>query len=146
MVVEGRAVLELTEALGVLCDAVRAARRAGLTPRADPVAARLSGHILPELGGGALAPESLGATFEGAALYLRALAGGRGLLLILEDLHWADPTSLRLVPFLARALTPARTIMLLTYRPDDGPPRPPCRRCAGSCAGPGSPRRSPSSR
>ena len=120
VVVEGRAVLELTEALGVLCDAVRAARRAGLTPRnADPVAAGFPATILPELGGGALAPESLGAVFEGAALYLRGLAARRGLLLILEDLHWADPTSLRLVSFLARALTPARAIMLMTYRPDD---------------------------
>ena len=49
VVVEGRAVLELTEALGVLCDAVRAARRAGLTPRdADPVAGRFPATILPD--------------------------------------------------------------------------------------------------
>ena len=45
-----------------------------------------------------------GATFEAGARYLGALASSRGLLVALEDLHWADATSLSLVPFVARAL------------------------------------------
>ena len=75
--------------------------------------------MLPELGGGEVETGNLGATFEAAARYLRALAGRRGLLVVLEDLHWADATSLSLVPFLARALRREPVALLLTYRPDD---------------------------
>ena len=39
--------------------------------------------------------------------------------MVLEDLHWADATSLSLVPFLARALRREPVALLLTYRPDD---------------------------
>ena len=39
--------------------------------------------------------------------------------MVLEDLHWADATSLSLVPFLARALGREPVALLLTYRPDD---------------------------
>ena len=75
--------------------------------------------MLPELGGGEIEAGNLGATFEAAARYLAALAGRRGLLVVLEDLHWADATSLSLVPFLARALGRDPVALLLTYRPDD---------------------------
>ena len=114
VVVEGRAVLGFSEAVGVLCDAVRSARRDGLAPREA-----LPAMLLPELGGGA-GPESLGAVYEGAAAYLRALAGHRGALLVLEDLHWADPASLRLVPFLAGALARDPVTVVVTTRPDEG--------------------------
>ena len=120
-VVEGHTVLGLAEPLGVVCDAVRAARRSGLDPgpARDPLASGFPPLVLPELGGGAIERGNLGATFEAAARYLRALAGRRGLLLVLEDLHWADATSLSLVPFLARVLAPDPVVILLTYRPDD---------------------------
>ena len=75
--------------------------------------------MLPELGGGQIETGNLGATFEAAARYLRALAGRRGLLVVLEDLHWADATSLSLIPFLARALRRDPVALVLTYRPDD---------------------------
>ena len=120
-VIEGYCTLGLAEPLGVVCDAVRAAGRAGLDPGGsrDRLAMGFPALVLPELGGGEVETGNLGATFEAAARYLRALAGRRGLLLVLEDLHWADATSLSLIPFLARALARDPAAMLLTYRPDD---------------------------
>jgi DNA-binding CsgD family transcriptional regulator len=119
-VIQGHSTLGLAEPLGVICDAVRGARRAGLAPAGrDRLAAGFPALVLPELGAGTIETGNLGATFEAAARYLGALAGGRGLLLVLEDLHWADATSLSLVPFLARALRGRAVTILLTYRPDE---------------------------
>ncbi len=55
---------------------------------------------------------------EGAEL-LRALAGESGMVLLLEDLHWAD---LATIDFLARAAVTAsrsKLLILATYRPVD---------------------------
>jgi tetratricopeptide (TPR) repeat protein len=91
----------------------------------DALAAGFPAQVLPELGASGGEPGNLGATFEAAARYLRALAGSRGALVVLEDLHWADATSLSLVPFLARALQGSPVSLLLTYRPgDDDRPAP----------------------
>jgi DNA-binding NarL/FixJ family response regulator len=120
-VVEGHTVLGLAEPLGVICDAVRAAGRSGLVPAGrDRLASGFPALVLPELGGGGeIETGNLGATFEAAARYLAALAARRGLLVVLEDLHWADATSLSLVPFLARALRGEPIAFVLTFRPDD---------------------------
>ena len=120
-VMEGYSTLGLAEPLGVICDAVRAAGRAGLDPGVsrDRLATGFPALVLPELGGGEIETGNLGATFEAAARYLAALSARRGLLVVLEDLHWADATSLSLVPFLARALRREPVALLITYRPDD---------------------------
>jgi DNA-binding CsgD family transcriptional regulator/tetratricopeptide (TPR) repeat protein len=119
-VVEGRSTLGLPEPLGVVCDAVRAAGRAGLVPaRRDRLASGFPTLVLRELGAGPIETGNLGATFEAAARYVRALSARGGLLLLLEDLHWADATSLSLMPFLARALAREPVVLLLTYRPDE---------------------------
>ena len=73
-------------------------------------------QLLPELGGDAGDGGNLGATFEAAARYVAALADRRGALVVLEDLHWADATSLSLVPFLARTARAPGLALLLTYR------------------------------
>ena len=85
----------------------------------DRLARGFAALVLPELGGGQIETGNLGATFEAAARYLRALAGRRGLLVVVEDLHWADATSLSLIPFLARALRGDPVALVLTCRPDD---------------------------
>ncbi len=119
VVVEGRALLGLAEPLVVFRDLVRAAGREGLTPRSrDPLAAGFPAQLLPELGASAVEAGNLGATFEAAARYLRELAGSRGSLVVLEDLHWADATSLSLVPFVARALRGSPVALLVTFRPE----------------------------
>jgi DNA-binding CsgD family transcriptional regulator/tetratricopeptide (TPR) repeat protein len=46
---------------------------------------------------------------------------GRGapLLLVVEDLHWADRSTLELVAFLSRALQGTSVLLLMTYRSDE---------------------------
>lgn len=46
-------------------------------------------------------------------------AGTRPLLILLDDLHWADPASLDLLRFLARALTTVPLLLVATYRADE---------------------------
>ena len=53
---------------------------------------------------------------------LLGLAGRRGpVLMVLEDAHWADPTSLELVGQALDQIARARVLMLLTSRPDNQP-------------------------
>ena len=41
------------------------------------------------------------------------------MLLVLEDLHWADTSSLDLLVFLAHNLSDQRVLVLATYRADE---------------------------
>jgi tetratricopeptide (TPR) repeat protein len=50
---------------------------------------------------------------------VQALARERTLILILDDLQWADSASLNLLFHLARQLKESRVLLLGTYRPDD---------------------------
>ena len=50
---------------------------------------------------------------------LEAMAAARPLLLVLEDLHWADASTLDLISALARRRVPARIMVVATYRPSD---------------------------
>jgi DNA-binding CsgD family transcriptional regulator/tetratricopeptide (TPR) repeat protein len=43
-------------------------------------------------------------------------------LLLVEDLHWADPSTLALVDYLARALRPRPCLVMVTVRTDPPPP------------------------
>ena len=57
--------------------------------------------------------------FEQYALVLAALSQQRTLVLILDDLHWADSASLNLLFHLARQLQGSRVLIVGTYRSDD---------------------------
>jgi tetratricopeptide (TPR) repeat protein len=50
---------------------------------------------------------------------LETLAAARPLVLLLEDLHWSDPSTLDLVAAVARRREPARLLVIATYRPLD---------------------------
>jgi DNA-binding CsgD family transcriptional regulator len=50
---------------------------------------------------------------------LSELAGTSPVLLVLEDLHWADRSTRDLVTFLSRMLRSERIALVLTYRTDD---------------------------
>src|SRR6201999_2133968 len=58
---------------------------------------------------------------------LAELAAVSPLLLVLEDLHWADATTRHLLTFLARMLHRERVAIIGTYRTDDLHRRPPLR-------------------
>jgi DNA-binding SARP family transcriptional activator/tetratricopeptide (TPR) repeat protein len=51
--------------------------------------------------------------------FLQRLAQQRPLLLILDDLHWADPSSLNLLFHLGRSLGSSRLLIIGAYRPED---------------------------
>src|SRR5262249_59583027 len=50
---------------------------------------------------------------------LEQLAASAPLLLILEDLHWSDTSTLDFLSAFARRRGPARVMVLATYRPDE---------------------------
>ena len=54
--------------------------------------------------------------FEVTAEALVAAAGPSGLLVVLDDLHWADTATVRLLVHLATGVTPARLMVVATYR------------------------------
>jgi class 3 adenylate cyclase/DNA-binding CsgD family transcriptional regulator len=54
--------------------------------------------------------------FESIRQFLAGLAQRRTLLLVLDDLHWADAPSLRLLEFLVPELGASRVLLVGTYR------------------------------
>jgi DNA-binding CsgD family transcriptional regulator len=62
------------------------------------------------------------AMFADATDALAEAADADGLLIILEDLHWADRSSLRLLAHLAGDLARTRMLILGTFRQADGTP------------------------
>jgi DNA-binding CsgD family transcriptional regulator len=62
---------------------------------------------------------SQAALFQQVADFLVAVAATRPLLLLLEDLHWADPGSLDLLRFVARSLGDLHLLLLVTYRSEE---------------------------
>jgi len=84
-----------------------------------PVLARL----LPDGDGQAHEADWAGLTRQqmfGAALSLLSeLAADAPVLLVIEDLHWADATTRHLITFLARMLHRERVAIIGTYRTDD---------------------------
>ena len=54
-----------------------------------------------------------------AAEGLEALSAERPLVLMLEDLHWSDASTVEVLALLARRRDPARLLVLGTYRPVD---------------------------
>jgi tetratricopeptide (TPR) repeat protein len=55
-------------------------------------------------------------TYDAAATYLRGRASQRPLVVVLDDLHWADASSLRLLVFLARQVHDVAILVIGTYR------------------------------
>lgn len=77
--------------------------------------------VVPEQDRESLAREVLGATRERmlreVAEALEVLSAGRPVILALEDLHWADLSTVDLVSALAWRTAPAQLVVIGTYRP-----------------------------
>ena len=110
--------LPFIEACGNHVSSVGAeAIRARLGPAAQDLAA-----LLPQFGRAAAAlndPSTKLRLFEAVFLFLQAEAQAAGLLLVVEDIHWADASTRELLDFLARRLRATRILLLATYRPDE---------------------------
>ncbi|HMQ31168.1 MAG TPA: AAA family ATPase [Chloroflexaceae bacterium] len=91
----------------------------GLPPLARGQLARLA----PELGP-AEAGDDEGAgrlrLLQGVALALERVAAEGPLVIVAEDLHWADPASRELLHYAARRLGAAPILFVGTYRPEEG--------------------------
>lgn len=57
--------------------------------------------------------------FESILMLLTDAARSRGLLLILEDLQWADPSSRELLDYATRRLRSTNVLVVATYRTDE---------------------------
>ncbi|WP_428964350.1 helix-turn-helix transcriptional regulator [Micromonospora fluostatini] len=87
-------------------------------------------RLLPELGrllpagtpphaGPALTDAPRGYLFDLVAELFHRLAGAQPLVLVIEDLHWADRSTRDLIGFLVRAARTARLLLVCTYRTDE---------------------------
>ena len=87
--------------------------------KARPVLTRLlpdGGEPAPETDSSGMARQQM---FGAVLATLVELAAASPVLLVLEDLHWADATTRNLVTFLARMLRRERVAVVGTYRTDD---------------------------
>jgi DNA-binding CsgD family transcriptional regulator/tetratricopeptide (TPR) repeat protein len=84
----------------------------------DALRARLAGGGEPARGGTRSA-EARTVRFIEIHGALVAAAGGSPLLVVLDDLHWADQSTLDLVLFLARRLRGSSVVLLAAFRSDE---------------------------
>jgi DNA-binding CsgD family transcriptional regulator len=78
------------------------------------------GAIVPTLAGESAGEASSPVRAEAIVQLLARLGAPRGLVLVLEDLHWSDPDTLAVVEYLADNLARAPVLLVLTAR-DDAP-------------------------
>src|SRR6202162_2141856 len=94
------------------------ALRERLGPAADELA-----PLFPQMGrpapAGSDAPQAKLRLFESILLLLRDAARSNALLLILEDLQWADPATRELLDYATRRLRSTNVLVLATYRTDE---------------------------
>jgi class 3 adenylate cyclase len=89
-----------------------------------PMVAELA-QLFPQLGDGpsAEAGADLGQAklrlFESVVALFELWARTRSLLVVLDDLHWADASTRELVDYAARRLARSRVMLLATYRSDE---------------------------
>ena len=76
--------------------------------------------ILPGLGAGSSGEEATQSrVFEALLALLESLADPAPVVLVVEDLHWADSSTRSFVGFLARTICTERLLVLGTYRSDE---------------------------
>jgi ATP/maltotriose-dependent transcriptional regulator MalT len=81
-------------------------------------------ELLPAFGGGAAAGEGRSdgrqaRVFEALLALLEELGSELPVVLVLEDLHWADPSTRDFLTFLVRSARTERLCLVVTYRSDE---------------------------
>lgn len=85
-------------------------------------AARLLAPVPGDLTGGEEAPDARFRLFDALTGWLRALAATTPVVVVLDDLQWADEPSLRLLTFVVGQLARSRVLVLGAYRDDEAGP------------------------
>ncbi|HET7035984.1 MAG TPA: AAA family ATPase, partial [Thermomicrobiaceae bacterium] len=115
----GLAYAPILGAFGPLLRRLPPGRRERLTDGL-PDLGRLFSHLRlpppPSLGNPALEKTRL---FDAIARLLERLAAEQPLLVLLDDLHWADPASIELLHYLSRDLGSLPVLLLGSYRPEE---------------------------
>jgi predicted ATPase len=119
----GEAYLPVLEALGRLCRGPDGQEVVALLGQQAPTWLVQMPGLIPADDLEAVQRRSAGATrdrmLRELAEALELLTARQPLLLVLEDLHWSDPSTLDLLAALAHRREPARLLVLGTYRPPD---------------------------
>jgi ATP/maltotriose-dependent transcriptional regulator MalT len=108
-----------------LVAALRPLARSGDPALTEPVRAAVA-PLLPgrsPAAGEPLDPRAEGGAqarlFEGFLSLLDGLGEERPVLLLIEDIHWADRSTRAALAFLARSLVAERVLVIASYRPDE---------------------------
>lgn len=119
----GEAYLPILDALGRLCRGPEGASLIAPLHQHAPTWLTQMPALLSTVELQALQPRVLGTTRERMlrelAEALEVLTVEHTLVLVLEDLHWADASTLDLLAILARRPEPSRLLVLGTYRPTE---------------------------
>ncbi|HEX6419404.1 MAG TPA: AAA family ATPase [Acidimicrobiales bacterium] len=122
---QGGASLPFAPVVAALRGFLRTTPEAEVDRLVGPARAELA-RLLPELGAAGHDPlmvdlftTSPGRLFEVVLSVLHRIAGEQPLALVLEDLHWADPSTLALVEFVARNLGDEALLLVASYRTDE---------------------------
>jgi class 3 adenylate cyclase len=113
--------LPFVEAIGNYLDATDLER---IAARLGPSAVEL-GQLFPKLSRGEAGAQPADAgqaklrLFEAILSLLAIAAEDRALLLVVEDIHWADASTRELLDHLARRLAGLAAVVLVTYRADE---------------------------
>ena len=117
---EGLPLAPLVDALRALTRAIPGDELAQVVGPAAPGLARLLPELSPDPAARMTADGIQSAQLLELMLgLLGRLSAARPVVLVLEDLHWADQSTLELVAFLVRSLRAARVLLVATYRSDE---------------------------
>jgi DNA-binding winged helix-turn-helix (wHTH) protein/predicted ATPase len=118
---QGEAYMPVLEALGRMCREAAGEDLISFLARCAPTWLVQMPWLLNDAEIQALQHRVLGATRERMLREMvesvETLTAGKPLLLVLEDLHWADYSTMDLIAHLARRREPARLLVIGTYRP-----------------------------
>jgi DNA-binding winged helix-turn-helix (wHTH) protein/tetratricopeptide (TPR) repeat protein len=119
----GEAYLPVLDGLSRLCRSENGAPVLELLRHQAPTWLAQLPSLVPQAERSGLQSQTAGATRERMlremAECIESLTSESPLLLVLEDLHWSDYSTLDLVSYLARRHDPARLMIIGTYRPVD---------------------------
>ncbi len=105
--------------VGVLSDLVRQAGRESVIRLAGAWRADVA-RLVPDLGPAATDAEAgRSRLFQGVVSLLEQAASRQPVVLVVEDLHWADESTLELLRFAVRTLRDGRLMLAGSYRSDE---------------------------